>query len=78
MFVFAVIDYGLVLLFFICLTCLLLWSIRPYQQQAAVSVVTSSQREPLIAYFLLAGLFLLFIVLTAFPQLMGKRHNALG
>ena len=74
----VVIDYGLILIFFICFTGLLLWGIYSRPRQVAASTIAPSQHESLTAYILLAGLFLLFIVLTVFTQKMGKQNNTFG
>jgi len=71
----AVIDYSLVLIFFICITGLLFWGTRLQRQQVEPSVISPAQRESLVAYLLLVGLFLLLIVLTALTQKTGKQSN---
>jgi preprotein translocase subunit SecG len=68
----AIIDYGLVIIFFICITGLLLLYTRSYQQRGALSVVTPSLREAPTAYLFLTTLFILLIILTVLVQ---KRHD---
>ena len=74
----AMIDYSLLVIFFICLTALLLLSTRSGSQQAVAPVTAPSPHESPVAYILLAMLFLLFIILTAFGQKRGKQNDMLG
>jgi hypothetical protein len=74
----AMIDYSLLVIFFICITALLLLGTRSRQQESTASVTLPSLRESLVAYILLATLFLLFIMLTALSQKRGKQSNAFG
>jgi hypothetical protein len=74
---FAMIDYGLILVFFICFIGLLLLGTRR-QQQSAASVVVPSPRESPATYLFLAVLFLLLIMLTALTWMRYERNNACG
>ncbi len=64
----AMIDYSLLVIFFICITGLLLLGIRSRQQESTALVSPPSLHESQVAYILLAALFLLFIILTALDQ----------
>jgi hypothetical protein len=68
----AIVDYGLVIIFFICITSLLLLYVRSYRQRGAVSAITPSLRESPATYLFLAMLFILLIILTVLVQ---KRHD---
>jgi hypothetical protein len=68
---FAIIDYGLILIFFIVLITLLLLFVRS-DRRAVTSTPLPSPREEPVPYAFLAVLFLLFIILTVVTQ-KGRR-----
>jgi hypothetical protein len=74
----AIIDYSLLVIFFICIAALLLLGTHSRQQEPTASVSLPSLHESPVAYIVLATLFLLFIILTAFTQKKGKQNNAFG
>jgi hypothetical protein len=74
----AIIDYSLIIIFFICITGLLLLYIRSYQQRGAVSAVIPSLREAPTAYIFLTTLFVLLIILTVLIQRRHDQNNVLG
>jgi hypothetical protein len=74
----SLIDYSLLVIFFIGIAGLLILSTRSRQQQVVAPAIAPSMREAPVAYLLLAGLFLLLIILTALTQKRGKQNNALG
>ena len=63
----ATIDYGLIVVFFIGITGLLLLSIRSGQQTAAAATLPSPREQP-ATYVFLAALFLLLIILTTLTK----------
>jgi preprotein translocase subunit SecG len=73
----AIIDYSLVLIFFIGLTALLLLFTRSSQQAVASAPLPSPREEP-TPYVFLAVLFLLLILLTVFTQKRRGQSNAFG
>ena len=74
----AIIDYSLLVIFFICIVALVLLGVHSCQQEPTASVSLPSLHESPVAYILLATLFLLFIMLTAFSQKRGEQNNAFG
>jgi preprotein translocase subunit SecG len=75
---FAMIDYSLLIIFFICITALLLLGTRSSQEESTASMSLPSLRESPVAYILLATLFLLLILLTALNQRRGTQNDAFG
>ena len=74
----AMIDYSLLVIFFICITALLLLGTRSGQQESTASAPLPSLRESPVTYILLAALFLLLILLTALSQKRGKPNASFG
>jgi hypothetical protein len=74
----AIIDYSLIVIFFICITGLLLWSAYSSRQQLVAPATLPSLREAPEAYTFLAALFLLFIILTILTQKRREQSNVFG
>ena len=64
----AIIDYSLILIFFICIIVLLLLNMHSRQLPTTTLIALPSVRESPGTYLFLAVLFLLFIVLTVRTQ----------
>jgi hypothetical protein len=70
----AIIDYSLIVIFFIAMTGLLLLYTRSHQQTVASATLPSPHEEP-ATYVFLAVLFLLIIVMTILTRKMNS-HRA--
>ena len=77
MYLLAIIDYSLIIIFFIGITGLLLLFTHSCQQ-TATSVTLPSPREEPVSYVLLTVLFLLLIILTVLAQNRREQNAAFG
>ena len=73
----AIIDYCLIVIFFIGIAGLLLMFVRSERPSVASATLPSPREEP-APYVFLAVLFLLFIVLTVFIQIRQGQKAAFG
>ena len=75
---FAIVDYSLVIIFFICITGLLLLGVHAEQRQVPTSAKLPALRQAPESYLFLAVLFLLFIILTLFSERRVKQSSTFG
>ena len=68
----AIIDYSLIVIFFITMTGLLLLYTRTHQQTVASATLPSPREEP-ATYVFLVVLLLLLVILAALTRKMGGR-----
>jgi hypothetical protein len=74
----ALIDYSLLVIFFICILGFLLLGTRSGQQQASTAAKLPALRESPESYIFLAMLFLFFIILAVSSERRGKQSNEFG